>query len=67
VFVFLGVFALLQGYGFLKYLRDRMSRSEFMYLFNIAIIGIAGVVFLAVVGLTYAGIHRLLVLIYILS
>jgi len=50
-----GVFALLQGYGFLKYLRDRMSRSEFMHLFNVAIIGIAGLVFLAVVGLTYAG------------
>ena len=46
---------MLQGYGFLKYLRDRMSKSEFMYLFNVAIIGIAGVVFLAVIGLTYAG------------
>lgn len=50
-----GVFALLQGYAFLTYLRDRMSKSEFMFLFNLAIIAIAGVVFLAVVGLTYAG------------
>lgn len=32
-----------------------MSKSEFMYLFNFAIVGVAGVVFLAVVGLTYAG------------
>ena len=32
-----------------------MSKSEFMYLFNVAIIGIAGVVFLSVIGLTYAG------------
>ena len=32
-----------------------MSKKEFFYLFNIAVIGIAGVVFLAVVVLTYAG------------
>merc|ERR1719397_223703 len=51
-----GVFALLQGYAFLKYLRDKLSKKEFFYLFNIAIIGIAGVVFLGVVGLTYAGV-----------
>jgi len=50
-----GVFALLQGYAFLKYLRDKLSKKEFFYLFNIAIIGIAGAVFLGVVGLTYAG------------
>lgn len=50
-----GVFALLQGYAFLKYLRDRMSKKEFFYLFNIAVIGVAGIVFLAVVVLTYAG------------
>lgn len=50
-----GVFALLQAYAFIQYLRDRMSKKEFMYLFNFAIVGVAGVVFLAVVGLTYAG------------
>lgn len=32
-----------------------MSKSEFKYLFNFAIIGFAGLVFLAVVGLTYLG------------
>ena len=32
-----------------------MSKKEFFYLFNVAVIGIAGVVFLAVVVLTYAG------------
>lgn len=54
-FLILGVFALLQAYAFIQYLRDRMSKKEFMYLFNFAIVGVAGVVFLAVVGLTYAG------------
>jgi dolichyl-diphosphooligosaccharide--protein glycosyltransferase len=50
-----GVFALLQGYAFLIYMREKLSKKEFFYLFNVAIIGVAGIVFLAVVGLTYAG------------
>ncbi|XP_065666900.1 dolichyl-diphosphooligosaccharide--protein glycosyltransferase subunit STT3B isoform X2 [Hydra vulgaris] len=50
-----GVFALLQAYAFIKYLRDKMSRSEFVYLFNFAIVAMAGVVFCSVVALTYAG------------
>lgn len=50
-----GVFALLQGYAFITYLREKLSKKEFFYLFNIAIIGVAGIVFLGVVGLTYAG------------
>ena len=50
-----GVFALLQGYAFLMYVREKLSKKEFFYLFNIGIIGVAGVVFLGVVGLTYAG------------
>jgi len=50
-----GVFALLQGYAFLMYIREKLSKKEFFYLFNFAIVGVAGVVFLGVVGLTYAG------------
>ena len=34
-----------------------MSKSEFKHLFNFAIIAFAGVVFLAVVGLTYLGMY----------
>eukprot|EP00794_Sanderia_malayensis_P003161 gene3161-3630_t len=50
-----GVFALIQAYAFIKFLRDNMTRSEFKHLFNFAIVGFAGLVFLAVVGLTYLG------------
>lgn len=32
-----------------------MTKSEFKYLFNFAIIGFAGLVFLSVVALTYLG------------
>ena len=39
----------------MKYLRDHMSKSEFKYLFNFAIVAFAGAVFLAVIGLTYLG------------
>lgn len=50
-----GVFCLIQAFAFIKYLRDQMTKSEFKHLFNFALIGFAGVVFLAVVGLTYLG------------
>ena len=50
-----GVFFLIQAYAFIKYLQAHMTRSEFKHLFNLAIIGFAGLVFLAVVGLTYLG------------
>jgi len=50
-----GVFCLIQAYSFIKYLRDHMSKSEFKHLFNFAIIAFAGLVFLAVVALTYLG------------
>eukprot|EP00112_Aurelia_sp_Birch-Aquarium-sp1_P014238 Seg306.8 transcript_id=Seg306.8/GoldUCD/mRNA.D3Y31 product="Dolichyl-diphosphooligosaccharide-protein glycosyltransferase subunit STT3B" protein_id=Seg306.8/GoldUCD/D3Y31 len=50
-----GVFCLLQAYAFMKYLRDNMTKSEFKNLFNLAIIAFAGLVFLAVVALTYMG------------
>ena len=39
----------------MKYLRDNMTKSEFKNLFNLAIIAFAGLVFLAVVALTYMG------------
>lgn len=55
VLLFLGVFALMFAVGFLKYLQTMMSKSEFK---SLAIFGgfiSAGVVFLTVVILTYAG------------
>lgn len=54
-FYYPGVFCLIQAYSFMKYLRDHMTKSEFKYLFNFAIIGFAGLVFLSVVALTYLG------------
>ncbi|XP_064644811.1 dolichyl-diphosphooligosaccharide--protein glycosyltransferase subunit STT3B-like [Lineus longissimus] len=50
-----GVFALLQAYGALKFTQGFLSKKEFRTFFVTAIIGAAGLVFLAVVGLTYAG------------
>ncbi|XP_065053854.1 dolichyl-diphosphooligosaccharide--protein glycosyltransferase subunit STT3B-like [Rhopilema esculentum] len=50
-----GVFCLIQAYAFIKYLRDHMSKAEFKHLFNLAIVGFAGLVFLAVIALTYMG------------
>ena len=56
-FISSGVFCLIQAFAFIKYLRDQMTKSEFKHLFNFALIGFAGVVFLAVVGLTYLGMY----------
>ncbi|XP_071788330.1 dolichyl-diphosphooligosaccharide--protein glycosyltransferase subunit STT3B-like [Asterias amurensis] len=50
-----GTFALLQAYAFLKYVQDFLSKKEFRALFFFGVVGTAGVVFLAVVLLTYAG------------
>ncbi|XP_032807587.1 dolichyl-diphosphooligosaccharide--protein glycosyltransferase subunit STT3B [Petromyzon marinus] len=50
-----GVFVLLQAYAFLQYLRERLTRQEFKTLFFVAVALAAGVVFLTVVYLTYAG------------
>lgn len=50
-----GVFLLINAYAILKYLQSVMSRSEFKYFFLMATIGVASVVFLGVVVLTYAG------------
>jgi dolichyl-diphosphooligosaccharide--protein glycosyltransferase len=50
-----GVFALLNAVAFLKYLQRFLSKSEFRHFFFLASAAAAGVVFVTVVGLTYAG------------
>uniref|UniRef100_A0AAY4EB98 Dolichyl-diphosphooligosaccharide--protein glycosyltransferase subunit STT3B n=1 Tax=Denticeps clupeoides TaxID=299321 RepID=A0AAY4EB98_9TELE len=50
-----GVFALLQAYAFLQYLKDRLTRQEFQTLFFLGVSLAAGVVFFTVIYLTYTG------------
>lgn len=50
-----GTFALLQAYGFLNYLRTKMSKAQFKQFFIVAVGIAAAVVFGAVVLLTYSG------------
>ncbi|KAL3835986.1 hypothetical protein ACJMK2_021445 [Sinanodonta woodiana] len=50
-----GVFALLNAYGALKYIQSFLTKAEFKYFFIIAALGAAGFIFVAVVGLTWAG------------
>jgi dolichyl-diphosphooligosaccharide--protein glycosyltransferase len=50
-----GVFLLLNAFAFLKYIQSFLTRSEIKMFFFTAITSIAGVVFLGVVLLTYAG------------
>jgi len=52
----LGVFALLNAVAVLRYFQSRMSTAELRYVFTVAVLGAAGVVFCVVVLLTYAGI-----------
>uniref|UniRef100_A0A7N8WWU0 Dolichyl-diphosphooligosaccharide--protein glycosyltransferase subunit STT3B n=1 Tax=Mastacembelus armatus TaxID=205130 RepID=A0A7N8WWU0_9TELE len=52
-----GVFALLQAYAFLQYLKDRLTRQEFQTLFFLGVSLAAGVVFLTVIYLTYTGFY----------
>uniref|UniRef100_A0A8C2C0F6 Dolichyl-diphosphooligosaccharide--protein glycosyltransferase subunit STT3B n=1 Tax=Cyprinus carpio TaxID=7962 RepID=A0A8C2C0F6_CYPCA len=58
-----GVFALLQAYAFLQYLKDRLTRQEFQTLFFLGVSLAAGVVFLTLTKpslppmLRYAKIH----------
>lgn len=54
-FAFAGVFALLQAYAFLQYLKDRLTRQEFQTLFFLGVSMAAGAVFLTVIYLTYTG------------
>jgi dolichyl-diphosphooligosaccharide--protein glycosyltransferase len=51
-----GVFALLQAVALLKYLQSFLSKSEFKYFFFGAATIAAGIVFVTVVGLTWAGV-----------
>jgi dolichyl-diphosphooligosaccharide--protein glycosyltransferase len=51
-----GVFALLQAIALLKYLQNFLTKSEFRTFFFFAATTAAGVVFLTVVGLTWAGV-----------
>uniref|UniRef100_A0A4X2LPF0 Dolichyl-diphosphooligosaccharide--protein glycosyltransferase subunit STT3B n=1 Tax=Vombatus ursinus TaxID=29139 RepID=A0A4X2LPF0_VOMUR len=50
-----GVFALIQAYAFLQYLRDRLTKQEFQTLFFLGVSLAAGAVFLSVIYLTYTG------------
>lgn len=50
-----GVFALLIGMAFLKYLQSVLSKAEFKYFFIMAALLAPLLIFLAVVILTYAG------------
>lgn len=49
------MFALLQAYAFLQYLKDRLTRQEFQTLFFLGVSLAAGAVFLTVIYLTYTG------------
>lgn len=56
LFSSIGVFALLNAVAVLKYMQSVMSRAEFRHFFIVAAGSAAGVVFLAVVGLTWMGV-----------
>merc|ERR1712088_922357 len=51
-----GIFALLQAVAISNYLRNFLTKSEFKYFFFLASSIVAGLVFLTVVGLTWAGV-----------
>jgi hypothetical protein len=51
-----GVFALLIGMAVLKYLQSILSKAEFKYFFIMAALLTPVLIFLTVVGLTYAGV-----------
>ena len=50
------MFALLQAYAVLNYVQSFLSKSEFKYFFFVAVTLAAGIVFAAVVGLTWLGV-----------
>lgn len=50
-----GTFALLQAYAFLVYIRSKVSWTDFKNIFVFAVAAVAGLVFIAVIFLTYAG------------
>ena len=49
------MFALLYAYAYLRYMQNFLSKAEFRYFFIFAVAIAAGVVFLVVVALTWAG------------
>ncbi len=51
-----GTFVLLHALGFLKYIQVRLSSRQFRQLFTWLVVLAAALVFLGVVGLTYAGV-----------
>jgi len=51
-----GVFALVNAYAFIKYVQSFLSKAEFRQFFMAAVTIAASVVFVGVVGLTWAGI-----------
>jgi dolichyl-diphosphooligosaccharide--protein glycosyltransferase len=53
---FIGVFALLQFVAVSNYLKNFLTKTEFKYFFFLASSIAAGIVFLTVVGLTWAGV-----------
>ena len=52
---FLGVFALVNAYAVIKYVQSALTKAEFKFFFLCAVGGSAGIIFLTVVGLTWAG------------
>ena len=55
LFMFLGVFALLQAYAFLKFLQEHITWSEIQQFFNLLVAGVAGLGLAVIVVLTYFG------------
>lgn len=55
---FSGTFALLQAYAFLVYLRTKISWTDFKNIFVFAVVTVAGLVFVGVILLTYAGMYH---------
>ncbi|KAK2722097.1 dolichyl-diphosphooligosaccharide--protein glycosyltransferase subunit STT3B-like [Artemia franciscana] len=51
-----GVFALINAVAVLKFLQSKLKKAEVRYFFTVAGFAAAGIVFLTVVGLTYAGV-----------
>jgi hypothetical protein len=45
----------LNAYGLLKYVQSFLTKSEFKFFFIVSVGLAAGLIFLAVVGLTWAG------------
>ena len=50
-----GIFVLLQAIAFLKYLQQYLTKSEFKSFFLLVGVAAAGIGFVVMVGLTWAG------------